>query len=76
MNLQDEDLQRVDKALNDLGEFFDSVQIFCTRKESSAGGTVSINKGCGDYFARYGKVKEWLVKEEEVFREEVRKGED
>lgn len=50
----------VDKALAQLGEHFDSVQIFATVKADDGDGTVRISKGCGDYFARYGLVNYWL----------------
>lgn len=66
---EDADMAEVDKALNVLGEHFDSVQILCTRyKGGDDGGTVNISRGTGNWFARYGQMKEWLIREEETLR--------
>ena len=55
MNTPSHDVNRVNKALEELGEHFDSVHIFATRHESGeSGGTININKGVGNWFARYG----------------------
>jgi len=57
------DMERVRKVLTELGEHFDSVQIFCTRHESGElDGTVYLHLGTGNWFARYGQVREWCVK--------------
>jgi hypothetical protein len=32
------------------------------------GGTVNINKGEGNWFARFGQIVEWLKKEDEYIR--------
>jgi hypothetical protein len=69
MEPKDEDMKRVDDAIQTLGDFFDSVQIFATRHEPGEhDGTIAINKGAGNWFARYGQVKEWVVKTEEYSR--------
>lgn len=48
-----------------LGEHFDTVQIFVTRHDPSKDdGTVSAFEGTGNWFARYGQVRNWLLKEE------------
>lgn len=74
MNEKQEDLDRLKRAVADLGEYFDTVHIFATRHESGTeDGTISISYGCGNWFARYGKVREWLVREEEWAKIEVRK---
>lgn len=59
------DLQLVQKAVDDLGEHFDTVQIFVTRYEGGDG-TTNINLGTGNWFARFGHVSEWLLKEIKV----------
>lgn len=72
---KEDDLNRVQKALDDLGEFFDSVHIFCTRHEpGSEGGTVHVSRGCGNWYARFGQASEWVEKERELSREEIREG--
>lgn len=72
---KDADLQRVRAHVNQLKEHFDSVQIFCTKPSLAPdGGTVSINVGAGDFFARYGKAREWVLKEEHNFRAEAEDG--
>lgn len=59
------DISLVKKALEQLGEHFDSVQIFCTRYEPEIeDGTIQVSKGIGNWFARYGSVKEWTIREE------------
>lgn len=59
------DIERVTQALNTLVEHFATVHIFATRHEpAEADGTINVSKGVGNWFARYGKVKEWVVREE------------
>jgi hypothetical protein len=68
-----EDLKRVQAALDTLSEHFDTVHVFATRHESGEqGGTVNVNLGVGNWFARYGQIQEWLVKQEEVTRQAQR----
>lgn len=71
------DLALVKAHANQLLENFDSVQIFCTRpNQDKEGGTINLNYGLGDFFARYGKVRAWVLREEEAFRCEGRRMED
>lgn len=71
--LTNEEIKAVEKAVETLGEHFDAVQIFVNRHESSKGGTVRFNDGRGNWFARYGQVREWLIREEETSRVHARK---
>lgn len=65
--MSDEDMKRVNEALNVLGEHFDSVHIFATRHESGQfGGTIRISRGTGNFFARYGQIKAWVSVEEAI----------
>lgn len=74
---ENKDIERVKKAVETLSEFFDTCQIFCTRHESGEmDGTVNVKQGVGNWFARYGQVKEWVLIEEEVSRSKVRKDND
>lgn len=73
------ELDRVSLHADQLAEHFDSVQIFVTRKadnETEEDGTVNINFGRGNWFARYGQVQAWLIKSEEWTRMEARKSDD
>ena len=69
----DPDLARVKEAVAALGEHFDSVQIFATRHEPATHrGTINVCCGEGNYFTRYGQVKEWSIRQDEVARENAR----
>jgi hypothetical protein len=68
-NTQGPDITAVDRCIEILGEHFDSVQIFATRHESTTlDGTLSITKGTGNYFARYGQIREWILEQDEATR--------
>lgn len=74
--IQTEDRARVHEHLNALSEHFDSVQIFVTRHESGRlDGTIRCELGAGNWFARYGQVKDWVTYTEERTRADVRKEE-
>ena len=66
------DLKLCEEAARALGEHFDTVMIFATRHEAGKDGTVNIQYGVGNWFARKGQVSEWLLREEEDTREHVR----
>lgn len=69
-----QDLARVKAACEDLIEHFDTVMIFTTRHESGElDGTVNVRYGLGNWFARKGQIEDWLLKEDEQTREQVRK---
>lgn len=64
----DQDMKRIEASAHSLGEHFDTVQIFCTRHESESeesGGTINCNYGLGNWFARYGHVRDWLIRQDE-----------
>ena len=63
MNIPDSDidLKRIQDALDTLGEHFDSVLILATRHEEA--GTINIELGTGNVFARLGQVREYLIKQ-------------
>jgi hypothetical protein len=72
-----EDVAKLRKACESLIEHFDTVQIFATRAEQGElGGTVNVCWGAGNWFARYGQVKLWTIREDESARGEVRKRDD
>lgn len=69
---KNEDLARIRKAVDELGEHFDTVQIFASRHESGEhDGTLRITLGVGNWFARYGQVHCWLLAEDESTRNQI-----
>jgi hypothetical protein len=70
---KDADLEMLAKHVEQLGEHFDTVQIFCSRHDAGQeDGTVALNDGAGNWFARYGQIREWINKRDERARIEVR----
>lgn len=65
----------VEAALQSLGEHWESAHIICTRKEhnQSGGFTDTISRGNGNWSARYGSLKETVIKLEEKMRIDMRK---
>ena len=64
MNNRETELAIVKSHANQLAEHFESVQIFVTRHIGDEQGTVRINYGSGNAFARYGQVRQWLIQED------------
>lgn len=81
-NIEKEDLELFEKALILLRTRFTNVQIFGSRESgvedmvergTNIGNTVFCQRGCGNWFARYGQVSLWLIEQKEIERENVRK---
>lgn len=72
---KDEDLSLVKSVCEKLGEHFDTVQVFATRFDGEMG-TVNVNWGSGNWFARRGQISDWLLKENESSRQSVKTEED
>jgi len=54
------------KAIHDLGEHFEAVQIFVsTHQPAEVGGTMHACVGVGNWYARYGQIREWIIRTEE-----------
>lgn len=69
-----EDIERVQAHVNALIEHFDTVQIFVTRHmPAEADGTISINDGKGNWHARHGQVRDWIVGADEIIRMNARR---
>lgn len=63
------DMRIVRSHVTQLAEHFDTIQVFCTRHmETELGGTIVLHLGSGNWFARYGGVREWVIKQEESMR--------
>ena len=73
-NHEDKDMEMLRKHLSALSEVFDSVQIFTTRFLPD-GNTMTASKGSGNWYSRYGQVKEWCIKQDEETRKSVRSDE-
>lgn len=59
--MKDEETSRIlSEAVSSLREHFDTVQIFVTRHDIDAEGTLSRAEGSGNYFARYGLCEQWV----------------
>lgn len=66
---QDAEIEMVQKHVTELGEFWDNVSIFVSKHEEGTDrGTVTVNLGSGNYYARIGHVKDWIIKEDEETR--------
>jgi hypothetical protein len=70
---EERDMERIKRACTLLIEHFDSVQIIATRHAPDEDGTIHASWGEGNWYARYGSVREWLLKKDEASRENVRR---
>lgn len=65
-----------DKVLNGILDVlmadFGSVQIICT-KVNADGNTECVFKGRGDFYARLGAAREWLLRNDERTRKDIQK---
>ncbi len=52
---------RVQKAVTDLGEHFDSVRVFVTVQRE--GKTSAYDRGCGNFYAQLGQAREFLIRD-------------
>lgn len=69
--MPDPDIEVIEKALQALSEHFDTVHIFTTRYESEhEGRTICVNRGVGNWFARYGQVTNWLLEQQNEVEED------
>lgn len=60
------------RVASQLGEHFDTVQIFASKHDpAEADGTVTLNYGVGNWYARYGQVIEWTIKHDEDARKSM-----
>ncbi len=72
MSEEIDDLERVKAACRTLGDYFDTVQIFATRHEAfKHDGTVNVAYGEGNWFARYGLIAEWMLRQDERTRKHI-----
>jgi hypothetical protein len=63
MTEEDNDIERLKQASENLGVHFDTVQILATRHiPGEDEGTINVSYGVGNWCARYGQTKEWLIR--------------
>lgn len=75
-NNREADVEMVRKHVEQLGEHFDAVHIFCSRHmPAELDGTICVNQGLGHWHARFGQICEWVIYEEERCRVAARKPE-
>ena len=67
---EEKDLKTLKRYACQLMEHFDTVQIFCTKRDSEDGGTVSMHYGDGNWFARYGQIELWVKDQASKTKEE------
>lgn len=62
----------VAKAIDNLGEHFDTVQIFCTRNGIEDQSLINVTAGSGSWYARYGQIKDFMLRCEERVKCDIR----
>lgn len=70
------DVAKVNEALDVLREHFDAAMIFVSRHDSESRdeeehGTVNVQIGFGNWYARFGHVRDWLIQQETFTRNSV-----
>jgi len=75
-NEQDDLVAMLEKHVNALQEHFEHVHIFVGRNEPERDATRSVNRGGGNWFARFGQIQEWVIYEKERIRVCAQKSED
>ena len=73
-----EKLDILDKHVRELGEFFDTVQIFVMNHASEENPDTddTYSAGAGNFYARQAQVREWSLMQDERARIHVRKEEE
>ena len=67
---RDKKLELIKNQVKILMDSFDSVQVFCTKFEGKPDDNTSHYAfGNGNWFTRYGQIKEWTILEEKKFGE-------
>lgn len=69
----DEDQAVLDRHVAQLREHFDAVQIVAVKHINDSEGTISYSNGAGNWYARTGLMREWLLKIDERERESIRR---
>lgn len=79
-DIQKEFVDRMEKAVEDaankLGAIADSVQIVVTHLDPVTKETFTVSRGFGNWYARTGSVRTWLLRVDEDVRMDMRKDEE
>ena len=68
---QESDESLVRKAVDELIEHFDTCTVMVTRHDQAElDGTMTIVMGAGNWYARYGQLRSWLMRQEEKCKHE------
>lgn len=63
----------VKRKVEELSEFFDTVQIIATvQEDDGSDGTLIIKRGSGNMYARLASCREFLIEDEELTRDNMR----
>jgi len=68
---EDKELAMLKEHVAQLGQHFDTVHIFVTRVSPKEGGTINANWGDGNWYARYGQVHNWFIRQDAISRREA-----
>ena len=68
---RDLDMERLMPHVEQLAAKFDTVQVFVTRHDVTTECTVSVHSGSGNWHARCGQVREWMMQQDEFIRMSV-----
>lgn len=67
---KDADVKMIREHANQLGEHYENVQIFCSQRDGEK--TLELQVGIGNFNARYGQIKRWVIRTEEQERIDIR----
>lgn len=70
--LHEKELKKTASQLKSFG--FDSVRIITTIDNGAE--TISMHHGIGNFYAQYGAVKEWVIRQEEYTKQNARQEDD
>jgi hypothetical protein len=67
----EKELNRLKLVCGKLSEFFDTVQIFCTKQAEDNKSTDKFEYGQGNGYAIYGQVKSFVIATEQAFKMDI-----
>lgn len=73
MTERDRDMEILRRASVQLMEHFETVQIFVTRDNGPEGETMAANYGGGNWYARSGQIREWIVQQDVRAAENIKR---
>lgn len=58
------EIEAQDRALDLLNEHYENITIFASRFDPATGHTLSTWRGRGNWHARHGQIREWVIKQD------------